>query len=287
MQFVSLDDALALRNGVQVPRLGLGTYKTPDGDVVEAAVRTALDHGYRHIDTASLYGNELGIGRGLAAAAVNRDEVFITTKVWNDEQGLEQTRAALDASLDRLGTDYVDLYLIHWPIPELAEQTWRAMEEALDAGKARAIGVCNHLIPHLESLMADARVMPAVNQIEFHFRLQQPELIDFCGANGIVIEAWAPLMRGRVVEIPEVVQIASAHGVTPFQVAVRWVLQRGIIAIPKSVHAQRIVANSDVLGFQLSEDEMSILDALDTGERIGRHPDSFADPATRPTISPA
>lgn len=280
----SIADTTTLRNGVKMPRLGLGTYKTPDGAVVEEAVGLALEVGYRHIDTASLYGNEEGIGRALAASALPRDEVFLATKVWNDEQGYEPTRVALHESLERLQTDHIDLYLAHWPIPELMAGTWQAMEEARAEGTVRAIGVCNHLQPHLEALLELATAPPTVNQMEFHFALQQPELVDFCRAHSIVVEAWAPLMRGRVVELPEVQAVADSHGVTPFQVAIRWVLQRDVVAIPKSVHAERIIANADVFGFELTQAEMGILDALDAEERIGRHPDSFADPATRPVV---
>ncbi len=280
----SIHDTIALRSGVEMPRLGLGTYKTPEGDAVEGAVLSALECGYRHIDTASLYGNEDGIGGAVIESGLPRKDLFIATKVWNDEQGYENTLAALAMSLERLRMDYIDLYLVHWPIPELMADTWRAMEEALETGRVRAIGVCNHLESHLSALLDVASSAPAVNQIEFHLRLQQPDLLSFCDASGIVVEAWAPLMRGGVADIDEVRVIAEAHRVTPFQIAVRWVLQRGVVAIPKSVHPERIRANADVFGFELSDAEMTVLDGLDAGERIGRHPDSFADPATRPVI---
>jgi diketogulonate reductase-like aldo/keto reductase len=267
-----------------MPRLGLGTYKTPEGFAVESAVMAALECGYRHIDTASLYGNEEGIGRALLASGVPREELFVATKVWNDEQGYRGTIDALESSLARLQTDYLDLYLVHWPIPELMADTWRAMQAELRAGRVRAIGVCNHQEHHLRELLAMADIAPSVNQVEFHFRLQQPDLVEFCTAHGITVEAWAPLMRGGVADIEAVREIAADHDVTPFQVAVRWVLQRGVVAIPKSVHSERIIANADVYGFELSPDEMASLDALDAGDRIGRHPDTFADPATRPVI---
>jgi diketogulonate reductase-like aldo/keto reductase len=267
-----------------MPALGIGTYKTPDGSVVEEAVSTALERGYRQVDTASLYGNETGVGVAIAASGVPRQEVFVTTKVWNEEQGYDETLLALGRSLDRLGMDYVDLYLVHWPLPEHMAGTWKAMEELLRSGKTRAIGVCNHLEHHLETLFEIADVPPAVNQIEHHFGLQQPALTAYCARRGIVVQAWAPLMRGRVAEMPQVTEIASAHGVTPYQVAIRWVLQEGFSAIPKSVHAERITANADVFHFELSADEMAVLVSLDAGERISRHPDTWADPATRPQI---
>jgi diketogulonate reductase-like aldo/keto reductase len=281
----SIAATIEIAPGVKMPVLGLGTYKTPPGMAVESAVATALESGYRHIDTASLYGNEEGIGTAVAHSGIPRGDVFITTKVWNDEQGYRGTLDAIEQSLSRLQTDYIDLYLVHWPIPELMQDTWRAMESAVDSGDLRAIGVCNHQEHHLEALLEIARVPPVVDQIEFHFRLQQPGLIGFCEEHDIAVQAWAPLMRGAITEIDEVVSIAAAYEVTPFQVAIRWVLQRGMVALPKSVHAERIIANADVFGFELTSQEMATLDGLDRDERIGRHPDTFADPTTRPVIT--
>lgn len=274
---LTIASTIQIAPGVHMPRLGLGTYKTAPGREIEDAVAEALHLGYRSIDTASLYGNEEGIGRAIAASDVPRDEVFVTSKVWNDEQGYEGTLAAFGRSAERLGLDYLDLYLVHWPLPRHLEDTWQAMEELHATGRARAIGVCNHLEHHLRSLLEIAVTPPVVNQIEFHPRLQQPALQALCREHGIAIEAWAPLMRGGVFDIPEISRVASEHGVTEAQVAVRWVLQKGYVVIPKSVHAERIAHNADVYGFELSAADMAAIDALDTGERVGRHPDSFAD----------
>lgn len=273
IELSSLADRVQIAPGVAMPRLGLGTYKSAAGAEVEAAVTAALRLGYRGIDTASLYGNEEGVGRALAASGIARDEVFIATKVWNTEQGYDTTLAACERSLTRLGLDHVDLYLVHWPRPELIRDTWRAMERLLAEGRTRAIGVCNFLVPHLEDLLAFADVSPAVDQVEHHPRLQQPELREFCHANGITLQAWAPLMRGGIMRIPELAAIAEAHGKSPAQVTLRWMLQHGVTAVPKSVHAARIAENADLYGFELSAEEMAAIDALDRAERVGRHPD--------------
>lgn len=269
---LTISDTVQLGPGVAMPRFGLGTYKTADGEEVESAVSAALDAGYRSIDTASLYGNEEGIGRALARSGIPRDKLFVTTKIWNDEQGYENTLAASHRSLERLGLSYVDLYLIHWPIPQFMEETWRAMEELLGEGHVRGIGVCNFLEPDLEQLLEIAEFRPRVNQFEFHPRLQQPALVQMCDSENIIVEAWAPLMRGGVFDIPEITSIGAAHGKSNAQVTLRWILQRGIVAIPKSVHAERIEANAAIFDFELTSDEMATLDGLDREERVGRHP---------------
>jgi diketogulonate reductase-like aldo/keto reductase len=272
----SLDDRVEIAPGVHMARLGLGTYKSAEGPDVEGEVSFGLQLGYRHIDTAALYGNERGVGRALRASGVPRDDVTVATKVWNSDQGYNSTLAAFDASLERLGLDYVDLYLIHWPMPRLMRETWRAMEEIQESGRARAIGVCNFLVHHLEELRAFANVKPVLDQVEHHVRLQQPDLRDYCEQHGITLQAWAPIMRGRVGEIPEVADIARAHGKTPAQVAIRWILQHGVTTIPKSVHRERVAENADVFDFELTAEEMAVLDGLDRGARIGGHPDQFA-----------
>lgn len=270
-----LSDTVAIAAGVVMPRLGFGTYRSAPGRETEQAVQWALGTGYRSIDTAALYANEESVGSAIRTSGVPREDVFVATKVWNDDQGYETTRKAFDESLSQLGLGYVDLYLVHWPIPSRMRDTWRAMEEIAHTGRARAIGVCNHLPHHLEALAAFADIPPAVNQVEFHPRLQQTELQRYCAEHSIVLEAWAPIMRGRVAEISPIVEIARRHGRTAAQVAVRWILQRGHVAIPKSVHLERIRENADVFGFELTAEEMAIIDALDTGERIGPDPDRY------------
>lgn len=263
---------IGLVNGVAMPRLGLGTYKSAEGGDVERSVSAALEYGYRSIDTASLYGNEAGIGAAIAASGVPRDELFLASKVWNDEQGFDATLAAFERSLSRLGTSYLDLYLVHWP-REQTHDTWRALERLYAEGAVRAIGVCNHLEHHLEGLLAVADVPPMVDQYEFHPWLQQPSLRAFCAARDIVVEAWAPLMKGRVADVPELATIGATHGKSPAQAAVRWLLQLDVVTIPKSVHAGRIAENADVFDFALTDDEMTTIAALDRGYRFGPEPD--------------
>jgi diketogulonate reductase-like aldo/keto reductase len=271
----SLEDKVEIAAGVEMPRLGIGTFRSAGGYEVEHEVAYGLRVGYRGVDTASMYGNEEGVGRAIAQSGLPRDQVFLATKVWNDEQGYDRTLAACDRSLRRLGVDHVDLYLIHWPVPDLMRDTWRAMEKLLEEGRTRAIGVCNFLVPHVQELVSFANVPPAVDQVEHHPRLQQPELRSFLHDNGITMQAWAPIMRGGVAQIPEIVDVARAHARTPAQVSIRWILQHGVTTIPKSVHEARIAENADVYGFELTDHEMSVIDGLDRGERVGRHPDSF------------
>lgn len=274
---LDMTSTIRLANGIEMPVLGFGTYKIVDDAEVERSVLEAFEAGYRKIDTASMYGNEEAIGRALRSCGIPRDELFIATKVWNDEQGADGVAAAIERSLTRLGVDRVDLYLVHWPVPRLYESTWRGMERALEKGLTRAIGVCNFLEPHLEALDGLADVPPMVDQVEYHPWLQQPGLRSYCGRHNIAVEAWAPIMRGRVAEEPVLVSTAAAHGVSPAQVALRWALQRGVIVIPKSTHASRIRENADVFGFELSDTEMTAIDAADRGEagRLGKHPDEF------------
>lgn len=271
---LSLTSTVELRAGVSIPRLGFGTYKAHGEDAADS-VSEALRIGYRSVDTASLYGNETEVGAAVRNSGLPRSDVFVTTKVWNEEQGYSETRAALAASLGRLGMDYVDLYLVHWPNRERMRGTWRAMEELLAEGATRAIGVCNHLPYQLDVLLDGANVPPAVDQVEFHPRLQQPDLQSYLAEKGIALEAWAPIMRGRVAEIPQIVAIAERHEVTPAQVSIRWALELGHIVIPKSVHPSRIAENADVFGFELSEEEHETLASLDRGERLGPDPNTY------------
>jgi 2,5-diketo-D-gluconate reductase A len=266
--------SVALSDGARIPQLGLGVYKVAD-DEARTVVATALELGYRHVDTASFYGNEVGVGQALRASDVPRDEVFVTTKVWNTEQGFDETLRAFDASLDRLGTDHVELYLIHWPAPtqDRYVDTWRALERIAEEGRARSIGVSNFQVHHLERLLGETSVVPVIDQVEAHPWLQQHELREFCAARGIAVEAWSPLARGRVLDDAVIGRIAAKHGVEPAQAVIRWHLQQGLVVIPKTVDARRLASNLDVFGFELDEDDLAEIAALDSGERSGSHPD--------------
>ncbi|MEU4112594.1 aldo/keto reductase [Streptomyces sp. NPDC027717] len=267
---------VTLNNGVQMPQLGFGVFQVPD-DETSAAVGHALRAGYRSIDTAAIYGNERGTGRAIAESGIAREELFVTTKLWNDDQGHDSTLAAFDASLDKLGLDHVDLYLVHWPTPARDRylDTWRALERILEQGRARAIGVSNFQVPHLRRLMDHTGIVPAVNQIELHPALQQAELRAFHAEHGIVTEAWSPLAQGAVLGDEAIVAAARRHGVSPAQVVIRWHLQIDNVVIPKSVTPERIRQNLDVFGFRLSDDELDAIAALDRGLRTGPDPDTL------------
>lgn len=267
---------IQLNDGHQIPQLGFGVFKVDPGEA-ERIVSDALEAGYRHIDTAAIYGNEEGVGRAIASSGIPREELFITTKLWNGDQGTESAHRAIDTSLAKLGLDYVDLYLIHWPTPErdLYVESWQALEAIRDAGKTRSIGVSNFLVPHLTRLLAETDTVPAVNQIELHPTFQQRELRTWGAEHGTAIEAWGPLGQGKydLFGMAPIQAAAEAHGVSPAQVVIRWHLQSGIIVFPKSNSAERIRSNFDVFGFELSADEMAAIDGLDAGNRVGSHPD--------------
>ncbi|GIF15746.1 aldo/keto reductase [Actinoplanes teichomyceticus] len=268
--------AVTLNNGVTIPQLGLGVFQIPDAET-RAAVTTALEAGYRSIDTAAVYGNETGVGRALAASGLPRDELFVTTKLWITDLGRRAARDALRASLDRLGLDRVDLYLIHWPAPatDAYLDAWQGLEDLYAEGLARAIGVSNFLPEHLDRVVALGGTVPAVNQIELHPALQNRETAAAAAARGIATEAWSPLAQGAVLTEAPIVAAARAHGVTPAQVVLRWHLQQGRIVIPKSVTPARIAANLDVFGFDLTAAELTAIDALDRAGRTGPHPATF------------
>jgi 2,5-diketo-D-gluconate reductase A len=262
---------------VDIPQLGFGVWQVPDEEATPA-VATALETGYRHIDTARAYENESGVGRALRESEVPTSEVFVTTKLWNNDQGYDSTLRAFEGSVQRLGIDVLDLYLIHWPVPrkDAFVDTWRAFQKLRDDGRVRAIGVCNFHIPHLERLRDETGELPSINQIELHPFLVQEEMRDFHAANGIVTEAWSPLASGGGVLIDATIAtIASDHGVTPAQAILRWHLQLGNVVIPKSVTPSRIRENFDVFGFELTDDEMLAISGLDRTERTGPHPDHF------------
>jgi 2,5-diketo-D-gluconate reductase A len=267
---------IALNDGHTIPQLGFGVFRV-DPDEAERIVGEALAAGYRHIDTAAIYGNEVGVGRAIAASGIPRDELFVTTKLWNADQGTQSAFDAIDASLEKLGLDHVDLYLIHWPTPQrdLYVESWRALERIKESGKTRSIGVSNFQVPHLERVIAESDTVPAINQIELHPTFQQRELRAFHAAHGIATEAWGPLGQGKydLFSMAPIADAAAAHGASPAQVVLRWHLQHGIIVFPKSNSAERIRENFDVFGFALTDDEMAAIDGLDADNRVGGHPD--------------
>lgn len=272
--------AITLNNDVTIPQLGLGVWQASDAEA-EHAVSVAIDAGYRLIDTAAVYGNETGVGRGIAKSSVPRDELFITTKLWNSDQGYEQTLHAFVASLKRLGLDYIDLYLIHWQMPKVKRynDTWRAFEELHKAGKIRAIGVSNFDETYLGDLMEHGTIVPAVNQIEIHPDFQQKPLRNFCTQHGIAVESWSPLggsrSRNAVLQNEAIRSIATKHGKTPAQIALRWHIENDLIVIPKSVHKQRIKENSEIFDFMLDEADHALIATLDGDNRQGGDPQTM------------
>ncbi|TVR31359.1 MAG: aldo/keto reductase [Spirochaetaceae bacterium] len=276
-KIADLTSCATLNNGIKMPWVGFGVFKVNDGDEVIAAVTHALQAGYRHVDTASAYRNESGVGTAIAQSGVQRTDLFVTSKLWNADQGYDSTLRAFDASLERLGLDYLDLYLIHWPLPMkgLYKDSWRALEKLYKDRRVRAIGVSNFQPNHLEDIMANSEVVPAVNQVEFHPRLTQEPLREFCGTHKIQVEAWSPLMRAQLIDDPTIARIATVHGRTPAQVILRWDLQHEVVTIPKSVTPERIIENSRVFDFELSEAEIREIDSLNSNERSGPDPDTF------------
>ena len=280
---------ITLNSGTTIPQLGLGVWQA-DNEETESAVRFALDEaGYRHIDTAAAYGNEEGVGRGLASSSVPREDIFLTTKLWNSDQGYDRALAAFDESLTRLGTDYVDLYLIHWPLQDNDRllRTWEALEKIAESGKAKAIGVCNFEPHHLQLLVERGGMLPAVDQVELHPHLPQHEIRTFASEHDIAVESWSPLggtsnagwgplsKPNTLLTDPIITRIADRHSVSPAQVLIRWHLQNGLIVVPKSVHNDRIAQNIDVFDFELDDLDLSEIATLDDGVRVGMHPDEM------------
>lgn len=267
--------SVTLNNGVKMPQIGLGVWQVEEGDEVKAAVSAALEAGYPAIDTAAAYGNEKGVGEALQASGLAREDIFITSKLWNADQGYDSTLRALDKSLELLGLEYLDLYLIHWPMPAQGKfvATWKAFEELYEQGRVKAIGVSNFREADLEKLQEQAKVVPAVNQIELHPRLSQQALRDYCHKHDIYVESWSPIMHGGTVLDDEVIKgIAGMHDKTPAQVVLRWHIQHDLIVIPKSVTPERIKENIDIFDFELSDDEMGAIDGLNSDERTGPDP---------------
>jgi diketogulonate reductase-like aldo/keto reductase len=268
---------ITLNNGVDIPQVGLGVWQAAEGTEVEAAVRAALDTGYRLIDTAAIYGNEVGVGKAIKESGLPREEVFITTKLWNANHAYEDALRAFDESLKKLDCGYINLYLIHWPLPMEGRFTeaWRALEKLYNDKRVLAIGVSNFKPHHLDELLKEATVIPAINQIELHPMFQQKETRAYCAERGIAIESYSPLMRaGEALEHPTIVDVAQRHGKTPAQVVLRWHVQSNLVVIPKSVNPERIRENFALFDFELSADEMQQIEGMDQGRRIAADPDT-------------
>ncbi|WP_138759981.1 aldo/keto reductase [Modestobacter altitudinis] len=268
---------ITLNNGIEIPQLGFGVYQVPPEDTADA-VQAALEVGYRHIDTAEMYGNEKGVGEGIRASGVPREEVFVTSKLNNGFHAHDAALKAFDGTLEALGSDYVDLFLIHWPLPGIDVdyvETWKALEEIYRSGRAKSIGVSNFNAHHLRKLFGQTEIRPAVNQIEVHPYLAQDELRAFDADHEIATEAWSPIAQGKVLDDPTILRVAERHGKTASQVTLRWHVQRGDIVFPKSVTRSRVEENFDIFGFELSEDDLREITGLDRNERTGPDPDTF------------
>lgn len=270
----SISDCTVLSNGVKMPRLGLGVWQVDDGREVMHSVDAAIKTGYRSIDTAAIYGNETGVGEAIKGSGILRGEIFITTKLWNADQGYESALRAFESSMRKLGLEYLDLYLIHWPVRGKYISSWKALEKLYKEGYVRAIGVSNFHVHHLKDILNDCEVKPMVDQVEFHPLLLQQELRGFCKDNGIQFEAWSPLMQGRL-NGAVLSRLAGKYGKSPAQIVLRWDLQHGVVTIPKSVHENRIKENAGIFDFELSQDDMNEIDGLNINRRFGPDPDNF------------
>ncbi len=283
---MSVQDKVILSNGYGIPCVGYGTYRTPDGKVAEEAVKTALETGYRHIDAAAVYQNEVSVGKGIKESGVSRNDIFLTSKVWNTNRGYDKTMAAFEQTIKDLGVDYLDLYLVHWPANELNygdqwksvnASTWKAMEELYRSGKVKAIGVSNFLPHHLEALKETAQVMPMVNQIEIHPGQMQEEVQEYCRQNNIAIEAWAPLGAGAVLKNETLTALAGKYNKSVAQICLRWCVQHDVIPLPKSVTRERIQQNTEIFDFVISDEDMALIDAIPYCGGSGLNPDTFVD----------
>ena len=256
-----------LYNGIKMPSIGFGTYKSGNDEDTARIVKYALEIGYRQIDTASFYGNEVGVGKGIKDSGIKREEIFLVTKLWNDDHGYEKTIKAFNKSLERLQVEYIDLYLIHWP-NKLNAETWRAFEYLYKIGKVKAIGVCNFKIGHLEELKATAEIMPMVNQVEIHPLSSKDIMLDYCNKNNIQLVAWSPIMRGKIFSNELIIALAEKYKKTIAEIILRWHIQRGVIPIPKSSNEERIKENIDIFDFKISEEDMAIIDSLNEGDNV-------------------
>jgi diketogulonate reductase-like aldo/keto reductase len=269
---LKIDTKVKLNNGVEMPLFGLGTFQMRSGKETQQAVLAALEAGYRLIDTAQMYGNEEDVGIALKKSGIPREEVFITTKLWNSEHGYQKTLNACEESLEKLGLPYVDLYLIHWPVQGLRNETWKAMVTLLEGGKCRAIGVSNYMIRHLEELLVHSDTIPAVNQVEFSPYLYLKELLEFCQSHKIQLEGYSPLTKGHKLNDPKLGNIAKKYSKTPAQILIRWVLQKDVVVIPKSSHKERILENADVFDFEISPQDLKVLDSFNQNIRTSWDP---------------
>lgn len=274
-----LQDTTTLRNGVKMPWFGIGVFKVEEGPELVNAVKSAIKYGYRSVDTAAIYENEEGVGKGikegLKEARFSREELFVTSKVWNADLGYETTLAAYETSIKKLGLEYLDLFLIHWPVEGKFKEAWRALETLYKEGRVKAIGVSNFQIHHLEELMKDAEFKPMINQVEYHPRLSQKDLQEFCKRNGIQLEAWSPLMQGQLLDNDILYEIARKHNKSVAQIILRWDLQNGVVTIPKSTKEHRIIENANVFDFELTNEEMEVIHGLNQNLRVGPDPDNF------------
>jgi diketogulonate reductase-like aldo/keto reductase len=275
MNKLSLTSTVTLANGVKMPKIGLGVFKVENEKELLTAVKAAIETGYRSFDTASIYGNEEWVGKAIRQSGLNRGELFITSKVWNADQGYEETLQAFNTSMEKMGLEYLDLYLIHWPVEGKYPDTWRALEQLYRDGKIKAIGVSNFQLHHLEKLLKTAEIKPMINQIELHPKLSQQELRSFAARHDMQIEAWAPLMQGGLFENEILNGLAKKHGKSVAQIILRWHQQNDIIIIPKSTNAHRIKENADLFGFVLSDEDMNLIDSLNEDLRVGPDPDHF------------
>jgi diketogulonate reductase-like aldo/keto reductase len=275
----NLQSTTELRNGVKMPWVGIGVFKVEEGPELVNAVKFAIKNGYRSIDTAAIYANEEGVGQaihdGIKEAGITREDLFVTSKVWNADLGYESTLTAYETSLTKLGLDYLDLYLIHWPVAGKYKEAWRALETLYKEGRVKAIGVSNFQVHHLKDLITDAEIKPMINQVEYHPRLTQKEVQSFCKEHGIQLEAWSPLMQGQLLDNQVLQEIATKYNKTIAQVILRWDLQNGVVTIPKSTKEHRIIENSTIFDFVLKKEDMEQIDGLNQNHRVGPDPDNF------------
>ena len=271
----SIKDCTKLNNGLEMPWLGFGVFLVEPGEETEVAVKRALDAGYRSIDTAAIYENEAGVGKAIKESSIPREELFITTKLWNADQGYDSALKAFDESMKKLQIEVLDLYLIHWPVVGRYVESWKALEKLHKDGRVKAIGVSNFLIHHIQDILEISEVVPTVNQVEFHPRNRLVDLHNFCIENQIQLQAWAPLMQGKALDIPELVNLGEKYGKSPAQILIRWDLQLQVLTIPKSITPHRIVENCQVFDFEISDEDMALIESLNRDERVGPDPDNF------------